>query len=234
MFVRALIVVLVALNLGVAAWWLARPEAKEPPPPVSTRGGVELQLLPAPTEPPGGAPALPAAKAAPAPEPPAAPAPAAPAAAAPLACLRLGPFPDRASADVARAGLGALLRDPVLDEEAGTATGYRVLLPPAPDRAQAQATARRIAAAGFEDFIVLTRGDEANAIALGAYRNRDTAERRVASLRAAGFPAELRAQGGRASRWWVKGATTEPAQVRSTFPAAREVDCAAMLAAGLR
>ncbi|WP_028917537.1 SPOR domain-containing protein [Pseudoxanthomonas sp. J35] len=232
MFVRALIVVLVALNLGVAAWWLSRPEAVEPPPPVSTRGGVELQLLPAPTEPPGGAPALPAAKAAPVPEPPAAPA--APAAAAPLACLRLGPFPDRAAADVARAGLGALLRDPVLDEEAGTATGYRVLLPPAPDRAQAQATARRIAAAGFEDFIVLTRGDEANAIALGAYRNRDTAERRVASLRAAGFPAELRAQGGGASRWWLQGATSDPAQVRATFPAARDVDCAAVPGAGLR
>lgn len=231
MFVRALIVVLVALNLGVAAWWLSRPEAAEAPPPVSTRGGVELELLPATTEAPRSAPALAAAEPA---SPPAEPAPAAPAAPAPLACLRLGPFPDRAAAEVARAGLGALLREAVLDEEAGAATGYRVLLPPAPDRAQAQATARRIAAAGFEDFIVLSKGEEANAIALGAYRNRDTAERRIASLRAAGFPAELRAQGGDASRWWLQGATGDPAQVRSTFPAARDIDCATIPGAALR
>lgn len=231
MFVRALIVVLVALNLGVAAWWLSRPEAAEAPPPVSTRGGVELELLPATTEAPRSAPALAAAEPA---SPPAEPAPAAPAAPAPLACLRLGPFPDRAAAEVARAGLGALLREAVLDEEAGAATGYRVLLPPAPDRAQAQATARRIAAAGFEDFIVLSKGEEANAIALGAYRNRDTAERRIASLRAAGFPAELRAQGGGASRWWLQGATSDPAQVRSTFPAARDIDCATIPGAALR
>lgn len=231
MFVRALIVVLVALNLGVAAWWLSRPEAAEAPPPVSTRGGVELELLPATTEAPRSAPALAAAEPA---SPPAEPAPAAPAAPAPLACLRLGPFPDRAAAEVARAGLGALLREAVLDEEAGAATGYRVLLPPAPDRAQAQATARRIAAAGFEDFIVLSKGEEANAIALGAYRNRDTAERRIASLRAAGFPAELRAQGGGASRWWLQGATRDPAQVRSTFPAARDIDCATIPGAALR
>ncbi|WP_028919390.1 SPOR domain-containing protein [Pseudoxanthomonas suwonensis] len=234
MFVRALIVVLVALNLGVAAWWLSRPEAAEAPPPVSTRGGVELELLPATTDAPRSAPALATAKPGHTPEQPAAPAAAAPAAPAPLACLRLGPFPDRAAAEVARAGLGTLLREAVLDEEAGAATGYRVLLPPAPDRAQAQATARRIAAAGFEDFIVLSKGEEANAIALGAYRNRDTAERRIASLRAAGFPAELRAQGGGASRWWLQGATGDPAQVRSTFPAARDIDCATIPGAALR
>ncbi|WP_024868726.1 SPOR domain-containing protein [Pseudoxanthomonas suwonensis] len=231
MFVRALIVVLVALNLGVAVWWLSRPEAAEAPPPVSTRGGVELELLPVTTEAPRSAPALAAAEPA---SPPAEPPPAAPVDPAPLACLRLGPFPDRAAAEVARAGLGALLREAVLDEEAGAATGYRVLLPPAPDRAQAQATARRIAAAGFEDFIVLSKGEEANAIALGAYRNRDTAERRIASLRAAGFPAELRAQGGGASRWWLQGATSDPAQVRSTFPAARDIDCATIPGAALR
>ena len=46
MFARALIVVLVALNLGVAAWWLSRPEPPLAPLPVSDKGGAELQLLP--------------------------------------------------------------------------------------------------------------------------------------------------------------------------------------------
>lgn len=48
MSIRALIVVLVALNLGVAAWWLSRPAASPPPVPVSDRGGVPLQVLSTP------------------------------------------------------------------------------------------------------------------------------------------------------------------------------------------
>ena len=47
MRVRALIVVLVALNLGVAAWWLTRPSTAPRPLPASDKGGVALVLLPA-------------------------------------------------------------------------------------------------------------------------------------------------------------------------------------------
>ncbi|KAF1694616.1 SPOR domain-containing protein [Pseudoxanthomonas koreensis] len=127
---------------------------------------------------------------------------------------------------MAQAGLGALLQATIQEEAVG-ATGYRVLLPPHPDREQAQATADRIAAAGFQDFLVLRQGAEANAIALGSYRSRDTAERRATALRAAGFPAEVRAQGGSGtSRWWLDGATTDAAAVRSAFPAAQDRDCA--------
>jgi hypothetical protein len=230
MLVRALIVVLVALNLGVAAWWLLRPAPAPAPAPVSEQGGVPLKLLPMPA---GNAVATVAPTAtADAPEATAAAvaevAPASPAAAAPLACLRLGPFADRDAAQVAQAGLGPLLRDAAIREEPGEAAGYRVILPPLADRAQAQAVAARIGAAGFQDFLILSQGAEANAIALGAYRSRDTAERRADTLRAAGFPAELRAQGtAGASRWWLDGASTDAAAVRTTFPAARERDCVA-------
>lgn len=235
MLARALIVVLVALNLGVAAWWLLRPAPPLPAPPVSDQGGADLRLLPMPASVAPAATAsvatdasssTPAAGAAPdADATPTAP-PVAPAAAA--SCLRLGPFPDRDAAQVALAGLGALLRDTAIQEEAGNATGYRVLLPPLPDRAQAQATADRIAAAGFQDFLILRQGAETNGIALGTYRGRETAERRVAALRAAGFPAEIRAQGASgASRWWLDGATADATAVRATFPAAQDRDCAA-------
>ncbi|WP_372016254.1 SPOR domain-containing protein [Pseudoxanthomonas sp. 10H] len=214
MLARALIVILVALNLGVAAWWLLRPDPPAPVLPTSTAGGVELRMLAAaPMQ--DDTPARVASPAVPA--------------TTPATCLRLGPFPDRGAAEVAQAGLGALLRDAALTEEAGQATGYRVLLPPAGDRAQAQATAARIAAAGFEDLIVLNQGGDANAIALGAYRNRETAERRAAALRAAGFPAEVRAQGASgASRWWLDGRSVDAATVRATFPAAQDRDCATL------
>ncbi len=234
MFARALIVVLVALNLGVAAWWLLRPAPPLPAPPVSDQGGAELRLLPMPASVPAAtapvaADASPVAPAAGrATEADAAPTTPPVAPAAPARCLRLGPFSDHDAAQVAQAGLGALLHDAAIQEEAGNASSYRVLLPPLPDRAQAQATVDRIAAAGIQDFLILSQGAEANGIALGSYRGRETAERRVAALRAAGFPAEIRAQGASgASRWWLDGATADAAAVRATFPAAQDRDCAA-------
>jgi cell division protein FtsN len=213
MLARALIVVLAALNLGVAAWWLLRSTPPAPPLPVSTLGGVELELLP------------PAEATAAAMDAPAAPADAA----ASATCLRLGPFADRDAAQVAQAGLGPLLQDASFDEEAGEAAGYRVLLPPAADRAQARAMAERIAAAGFQDLVILNQGANANAIALGAFRNRESADRHATALRGAGFPVEVRAQGATgASRWWLDGRSADAAAVRVAFPSAQDRDCAAL------
>jgi cell division protein FtsN len=213
MLARALIVVLAALNLGVAAWWLLRSTPPAPPLPVSTLGGVELELLP------------PAEATAAAMDAPAAPADAA----ASATCLRLGPFADRDAAQVAQAGLGPLLQDASFDEEAGEAAGYRVLLPPAADRAQARAMAERIAAAGFLDLVILNQGANANAIALGAFRNRESADRHATALRGAGFPVEVRAQGATgASRWWLDGRSADAAAVRVAFPSAQDRDCAAL------
>lgn len=237
MFARALIVVLVALNLGVAAWWLLRPAPPAPLPPVSDQGGAELRVLPMPApaaqaaaakagEPRGGGPAD-AVAAAVALDGAGEGIATAEAGAEAGACLRLGPFPDRDAAQVAQSGLGALLREASFQEEAANATGYRVLLPPLADLGQAQATADRIAAAGFQDFLVLRQGQEANAIALGSYRSRETAESRATALRTAGFPAEIRAQGASGgSRWWLDAATTDAGAVRAAFPGAQDRDCA--------
>ena len=224
MRVRALIVVLVALNLGVAAWWLTRPSPAPRPLPASDKGGVALVLLPA-----QAAMSSPATASGIEDVGPQAAGP------APATCLSVGPFPDRGAAEVAQAGLGTLLREAEIREEPGAASGYRVLLPPAASRAEAQATADRIAAAGFQDFMLLNQGEDANGIALGAYRGRETAERRVAALRAAGFPAQLRAQGAAGpSRWWLDGASADADAVRATFPAAQERDCATLPGGTLR
>lgn len=207
MIARALIVVLAVLNLGVAAWWLLRPE----PAPASV-----------PATPPGIAPleivrTLDAA---------AAPAPALQPAAPAHTCLRAGPFRSRAAANGISARLQPLLLGLQVEEEPGDAEMYRVLLPPVPSREEAEATVRRLRGAGVDDVLVLHQGGEANAVALGTFRNRDMAERRVAAMRQLGFPAELRTA-GRATppRWWLLLATARPEEVRAQAGEARQIDC---------
>ena len=242
MSIRALIVVLVALNLGVAAWWLSRPAASPPPVPVSDRGGVPLQVLSTPavtatlaadTDAPTALAASPDAGEGVGEGEGAAPAPAAEIAA--QTCFRIGPFATRAAAEAARGRVDAVMPEPQLREEPGRASRYRVLLPPAEDRAQAQATAQRIAAAGFDDLFVLSQGAEANAIALGTYGSRETAQRRAAALQAAGFPAQVQAQGAAAaSQWWWLGGSDDAQAVRAAHPAAQALDCTALAAPALR
>src|SRR5690606_19697618 len=74
-------------------------------------------------------------------------------------------------------------------EGTGGTRGWRVYLPPAPDLASAEATAARIAAAGFSDYLVLRDGANQNGIALGMFSTEAGAQRRSAALRGAGFEA---------------------------------------------
>lgn len=238
MAVRALIVILVVLNLGIALWWAARKDEPAPPPLAMPGGVAGLELVPGSAgiddAPPAPAPVpaqpQPVAAAAPT-QPSATPAPE-PAASAPR-CLSLGAFPDRASAEAARQRAGADIVQARVREIAGAGGGsYRVLLPPSRDRDTARALAARVAAAGFSDYYVLGQGEEANAVALGQYRNREGAERRQAELVAAGFPAQLVASSGGA-QWWldVRLATdAQPAAIRRQSGASRQqsLDCASL------
>ena len=112
------------------------------------------------------------------------------------------------------------------------ATRYRVLLPPAASREEAQATVKRIVAAGVSDYYIMAQGEEANAIALGQYRNREGADRRLAALSAAGFKATMVASGGDGSaQWWLDATLadgTGAAAVRQRTGAAqqRSLECA--------
>lgn len=206
MLARALIVILLVLNLGVAAWWLARPAMAPPAWPESTAGGVPLQLA----SPPAPAAASPRA-----------------AAEGPPRCLRLGPFDEAGKPAELQSALAGLVAWSVVEEVPGTAPGYRVLVPPLQDREAAQALAARIEAAGFGDLLVLAQGDEANAIALGSYRSREGAEQRLQALREAGFPAQLRAQGRSTapSRWWLELETTRARAVQARLGMPVAGDC---------
>lgn len=217
MLMRALIVLLLVLNLGVAAWWWSR----VPPGEVGASADI-----------PVGVAVLDLVKNAPA---PAAPMARVAAPHLPGTCVRLGPFGERSVAEQASARLGsAVLRAQVSAMPASGASSYRVLLPPAPSRDAAQATAERIAAAGFSDLLVLNQGDDANSIALGQYRSRESALRRQSELAAAGFPAEVRAVGrGAATQWWLEvaaaaGANVADLQRQSGAAQSLPQDCAAV------
>jgi hypothetical protein len=230
MLVRALLVLLLMLNLGVTAWWGLRTPPASPAPAASPLGVARLQLLAerdAPTRPaaqpaapnpsaaalrdataaaPSAAAATPATAPAP---PPVAATTEAPAAdtVAPLArttrCYSFGPFENADMASSARRYLQPLAqRIAMREQRAAPARGWRVVLPPQPSREQAQALAQRIAAAGFNDYFVVADGAEANAIALGRYRTEDAARKRAQSLNAAGFAAQAEPLGdARASTW---------------------------------
>jgi len=169
-----------------------------------------------------------AAIAKPAPEP-VAEKPAAPA--VPPRCLALGPFADRAAATAAQGRADNLLSQVRLREQpaASGSARYRVLLPAAASRDDAQATVKRIVAAGLSDYYIISQGEETNAIALGQYRNREGAERRMAAVQAAGFQPRLVASGD-AGQWWLEGqlaAAAEPAQAQQRSGAAqqRSLEC---------
>ncbi|WP_312237375.1 SPOR domain-containing protein [Stenotrophomonas sp.] len=187
---------------------------------------ASVTAAPTPTPTPAAVQPPPASAAVPAAVP-------APAAAAPAQCVSLGPFADRAAAQAAQAKAGAVLRGARLREVADAgATRYRVLLPAAASREDAQATVKRIMAAGVSDYYIIAQGEETNAIALGQYRNREGAERRMAALSAAGFNARMVASGGDGSaQWWLDATLAEQADAsvvrqRSGAAQQRSLDCA--------
>ena len=161
--------------------------------------------------------------------------PPAPAPPAPLQCISLGPFADRDTAMAAQGNAGTLLQRSRLREVAkpGASSTYRVMLPAAASREEAQATVKRIAAAGISDYYIMAQGEDTNAIALGQYRNREGAERRMAALAAAGFSARLVGGTAGTAQWWVDAAlagqaTPSAARQRSGAAQQRSLECAGL------
>jgi hypothetical protein len=132
---------------------------------------------------------------------------------------------------VARIG-GRITRGNPREVPGKTAQGYNVVLPPQADREAAQALAQRIGAAGFDDYLVVNSGAQANGIALGRYRSREGAERRQSALRAAGFDAQLQPIGNEgAAQWWLDvaaaaGVTASGLQSGAGASQSRSLDCA--------
>ncbi len=192
----------------------AKPDIPKPP----TADAAAVAAAAKPVAPPAPVPS---------PEKPATP----PAAAQRPRCVALGPFADRAAASSAQGKAGTLISQVRLREQpaASGSARYRVMLPAAANRDEAQATVKRIVAAGLSDYYIISQGEDINAVALGQYRNREGAERRMAAVQAAGFQPRLVASGD-AGQWWLEGqlaAGTQPAQAQQRSGAAqsRSLEC---------
>ena len=222
MLPRALIVLLLVLNVGVATWWATR---QPPPPPVQVQppGIARLQLL---AEAPKRATVQPAAAM------PAMTKESGTAAKSLAQCFSFGPFADAAAAATARTRLQPMVeRSATREQPASSARGWRVQMPPLASPEAAQAMAQRVAAAGFSDFLIVRDGGEANAIALGRYGSEDGARRRAAALVAAGFDARAEPIGNAKATTWLDvaagaGFNAVAAQAAVAAPQRRPLDCA--------
>jgi hypothetical protein len=194
MLARALLLILLLMNLGVAAWWWLRtpaPAAREPAtePGIaalrllseveSAAAGTDVPELAGPPEPVGGAPDQ--------------------------QCLQIGPF--LTQSDLRRA-INALT--PVVDRiqfresRALANRGLWVFLPAQETREQALATARELSAKGLRDYYVVTAGDRENTISLGLFRDRPNAEARRDEVVALGFAPELQERREEIPNYWVE------------------------------
>lgn len=230
MILRAAIVILLVLDIGVAAWWISGGNAlqeRAPVPLPADAPGLRLLSETAAPEPA----AAKVATAAPMPAAPEATAQAEPAKPVDGQCLRFGPFADAAARDAARpalAGSSAVLAP--RDTPAKPARGWKVHLPPFATREEAKAMGEKIEAAGITDWYVLNEGADANSIALGRYGGEQAARRREAELRAKGIPAQAVPLGDSVPQWWLD-ARLKPGAAAADLAGiapSKPIDCATL------
>lgn len=203
---RAVILLLVCMNLGVASWWTWHREPPVPRLPATERGIASLKLLSEAESPP----ALPAAdELAAAPD----------ALDAAAYCLSIGPFQTPADLRKAMNVLIPLVSRIQFRETPATAVrGYRVFLPAAGSRAQALATARELAAKGITDYYVVTAGDQQNTVSLGVFRDLDNAKQRHDQIAALGYNNVMEPRTEDVPQWWIDVATATEFDWRSLLP----------------
>lgn len=187
---RALVYLLLAMNLGVATWWLLRTPPPPPAPLAATEPGVPPLVLLAELD--GEILAAAREDAA------------APADAGPRECLEIGPFLTQADLRRAMAALTAGARRIQFREtSARVQRGYRVFLPAPPTREAALAIARGLSERGLRDYYVVTAGDDENTISLGLYRDERNARRRLEEVLAAGVDARMESRVETLAQFWI-------------------------------
>jgi hypothetical protein len=189
---RSLILLLLCMNLGVAAWWALHSPAPARVLPASEAGVSSLTLL---SESERRTQATtPAAELAAAPEQ----------IGATTACQSIGPFATPADLRRAMNTLTPRVIRIQFREVAATALhGYRVFLPAAANREAALKTARDLAARGVSDYYVVTAGDQQNTVSLGLFRDLANARARHDEIVAMGYDATVEARTEQAPQWWV-------------------------------
>jgi hypothetical protein len=216
MTLRAVLLLLACMNIGVGLWWALHRDPAYQPLPALERGVAGLTLLRETEDSPLPA----AAELESAPEP---------LADMPV-CLSIGPFETPADLRAAMARLLPQVGRIQFRELPATALrGYRVYLPAAASRAQALASARALAARGLRDYYVVTAGDQQNTVSLGLFRDLENARRRQAEVASLGYAATVEARTEQVPQWWVDIAAPQGFDWKGVLPGstaqARSVPC---------
>ena len=180
MFLRALFLLLLSMNVGVAAWLYFAPAPKAADFRQSDIGIPALQLR-VEKEGAGVAQSAELASAA--------------ESRSDIShghCISVGPFPTQADM---RGALNKLTpqveRIQYREARATQSRGYWVFLPALDSREQALAVARQLSGKGVRDYYVVTAGDQQNTISLGLFRDQANAERRRRELNELGFNSQM-------------------------------------------
>ena len=193
MLIRLLVVLLLAMNIGVALWWALRPPPADLPVATTDPAVPPLRLLAELEATPAEAGAAEAAG------PPQADAerPA-------RQCLEIGPF--LTQVDIRRA-VNALTpvaeRIQFRDTRTLIRRDYRVFIATSGSREAALATARELSALGLRDYYVVTTGTEQDTVSLGLYRDEANAERRRAEVAALGFEVRVEPRDDEIPQYWI-------------------------------
>lgn len=212
MFVRALFILLLALNIGGACWLLFAPRTPPVVEPATDPGVARLVLL----SERDGTTADPTELAS------------APESAADLArdqCRRLGPFPTQADTRSAMGVLTPLTKRIRTRETRATQTrGYWVYLSAMASREEALGVARELSAKGVRDYYVVTAGEQQNTISLGLFRDQGNAERRRAEIQALGLAPQVATRTEELPQYWLDFALAgdEPADLAARAGAPRD------------
>jgi hypothetical protein len=105
-----------------------------------------------------------------------------------VACYTLGPFASETGAREANETLGSLgLVTRQREDTRRELTGHWVYIPPLPSRAEAKRITAILKERGIKDFQIVSNGPKKNAISLGFFRSRDSAEQHNARISALGL-----------------------------------------------
>jgi hypothetical protein len=192
MFVRALFMLLLALNIGGACWLVFAHRPQSSVAAVTDPGVPKLALL---VERENGSEESGAELAS------------APESRADLAndkCRSIGPFPTQADTRAAMNALTPLSkRVRIRETHATQARGYWVFLPAAASRELALGSARALSAKGVRDYYVVTAGEQQNTISLGLFRDQGNADRRRAEIVALGFAPQVNTRTEDLPSYWL-------------------------------
>jgi cell division septation protein DedD len=191
MFSRALVLLLVVMNLGAVLWWGLHTDAGAAAAATTEPGTPALVLLSESemAHQKGSSEELSTAPV--------------PSSATPR-CETIGPFATPADVRKAMDTLAPLVGRLQQRQSTGTAaTGYRVYIAALASRDAALDAARQLASKGMSDYYVVTSGDQVNTISLGLFQDLANATQRRDAIRKLGFDARLEPKVGEVPQFWV-------------------------------